>query len=98
MSYIKVRWLHSLEGEPYEILLELDRERYELRKIEKFKNGEIGFCSGSIDCNSSGLSELPVPSLDEINCDKQFIAESMSIEAFEDEWGRALHAGSERDN
>lgn len=89
MIYLKIIWNHDENDEPFEIFLELDLERYELRKIEKFKNGTTGFSSQNVNVNCAQLSDLPVPSIEEINADAQFMASSIFADEFEEEWVRA---------
>lgn len=94
MIYLKIRWVHDNSKEPSEILVELDEDRYELRKIEKFKGGAIGFTSEGVNVNCAQLSDLPVPSLEDINGDTQFKAEHISAGEFEVEWIRASSSAS----
>jgi hypothetical protein len=42
MIYLKVKWNHSFSDEPVLLYSELDRKRWELRKIEVFPNGRMG--------------------------------------------------------
>src|SRR5258705_13531981 len=43
MQYIRVRWKHALPDEPVELLSELDSESWEVRKVEVFRDGRLGF-------------------------------------------------------
>ncbi len=43
MKYIKVKWLHSHPDEPVLLYSELDKDRWETRKVEVFADGRIGF-------------------------------------------------------
>ncbi len=36
MKYFKVKWIHSDPGNPVCIYAELDKERFETRKVEEF--------------------------------------------------------------
>jgi hypothetical protein len=38
-GYLKVRWHHELPDEPVWLFSELDDERYEVRKVEVYRNG-----------------------------------------------------------
>lgn len=46
MQYVRVRWIHSLPGEPVTLLSELDDDRFEVRKLEIFHDGSTGRASG----------------------------------------------------
>jgi hypothetical protein len=43
MIYIKVKWSHSFPDEPILLYSELDRERCEIRKVEAFPGGRMGY-------------------------------------------------------
>ena len=46
MRYISVEWLHKFENEPVRLLSELDDEGFEIRKVEIFSDGSMGFARG----------------------------------------------------
>ena len=86
MKYIRVKWIHSLPNEPITLLSELDDDRYEVRKLEIFRDGSAGRASGDASVGQTVLGELPIPSLDEINSDSQFQAEEITHSEFEAAW------------
>jgi hypothetical protein len=43
MTYLRVEWIHNFEGEPVEMLSELDTHRNEVRKVERFRDGSLSF-------------------------------------------------------
>ena len=89
MQYLKVDWLHDFLDEPICIYSEIDDERYELRKIEKFRNGHLGFASENIQTGTTFLSEAIFPENEEIALDTQFqICVIYQIE-FEELWNIA---------
>ena len=45
MQYIRVRWNHDRSDEPVELWSELDGESWEVRKVEVFPDGHLGFAS-----------------------------------------------------
>ena len=47
MEYIMVKWLHSHPDEPVLLYSELDKDRWETRKVEVFADGRIGFASAT---------------------------------------------------
>ena len=88
-KYIKVKWRHNLKSAPVELYSELDENRYQLRKIEKYRNGQLDFADGSRNSGSIRLDEVPVPPIQEINEDTQFKASLISKEEFEAVWQKA---------
>ncbi len=91
-SYQRVEWVHEFEDEPRFIYSELDDERYEMRKIEVFKDGSIVRVSEeNPESGSTGLSDLPYPGTEEINANpsEEFHAEEISKAEFEELWNSA---------
>ena len=86
MRYLQVRWSHALPNEPVEIYGELDDTGWEIRKVEIFADGAIGFASCSEESHSTILGEKPWPPLEEIADDPQFKPEQISKEEFERIW------------
>ena len=67
MEWIKIIWKHDDENFPFELYIELDDDRYNIRKIEFFKNGKVGFAFDEIEFNDVGLIEGKFPSVEEYN-------------------------------
>lgn len=65
--YIEGIWHHDYSDEPVLLFSELDESRYEIRKVHVFRDGRVVWASEQHDPDF--LSELPVPSVDEINTD-----------------------------
>ncbi len=86
MIYLEVRWIHNLSDEPELIVSELDNDRNEIRKVEIFKNNRKGYADKDNSVNGSCLSEIPIPIVEEINSDNQFMAKEISRERFEEIW------------
>lgn len=86
MKCIRVKWIHSLLNEPVTVFSELDDDRYEVRKLEIFRDGSIRRASADASDDRTMLGELPVPSLDEINSDPQFQAEEITQSEFDTAW------------
>lgn len=84
MTYLQVEWIHNFEDEPIEMLSELDRRRNEIRKVERFRNGAITFAGPNGASGTTGLSETPIPEIEDIAADPQFHAATISKEDFED--------------
>ena len=86
MKYICVKWVHSLPNEPVTLFSELDDDRFEVRKLEVFRDGSVGRASADASDDSTVLGELPIPSLGDHNSDPQFQAEEITQSEFEAIW------------
>jgi hypothetical protein len=89
MTYMRVKWKHSLNSEPQLIYSELDDQRWELRKVEVYADGHAGYASSSESRGGSGLSKEPLPSLEEIASDAQFEPVEVDQAEFERMWAKA---------
>jgi hypothetical protein len=94
MRYIDVQWYSDGEGDPVRLVSELDEQRYELRKLEFFRSGAVGFADALRESGGTRLGELSVPSLEEINADAQFNAISIAPQDFEALWERYATNGA----
>lgn len=86
MKYIKIQWLHNTKMDPTLLLSELDDDRYEIRKIEVFLDGRIGFASDMESSGGTFLGEKPIPELEEIALDSQFVPLACNANVFEQAW------------
>ena len=77
MKYIKIHWIHNFKEEPEFIYSKIDKEGYEVKKVEIFKNGH--YIIYSENNNSDRLAEGIYPSLEELT----FEEESESMQAIE---------------
>jgi len=84
--YIDVKWHHTNPDDPSRLVSELDEDRWEVRKLEFYTDGRVGFASEKSATLGAALSLEPLPSIDEINCDAQFDAQSVAAETFEALW------------
>jgi hypothetical protein len=87
---IDVAWKHAFDAEPVRLVSVLDRNRYEICKLEFFRDGRVGFADEKRSALGTQLGLLPVPSLTEINTDLQFEARETTIKAFELLWSRLV--------
>lgn len=85
-SYIRVRWLHSSPDDPVDLWSELDSEREEVRKVEIWPGGRVGYAYDAEEVRGTRLGKLPVPPLNQINLDLQFKAEAIAKADFEKCW------------
>lgn len=88
MNYICVEWKHDFADEPVTIYSEIDPQGWEKRKIELFRNGSVGLASSSSHFGDSYLSEAPLPSLEEINADPQFLGQKIASAEFSRLWNQ----------
>jgi hypothetical protein len=89
MRYVRVLWRHDSPDEPVELFSELDEGRWEVRKVERFGDGRFGYASATESTESTGLGLEPVPPLEEIARDAQFVPEEISPGEFERVWNLA---------
>ena len=94
MQYIKVEWLHSNPEDPVELYSEIDEERWELRKVEVFRDGRAGVASQLEEHGTTRLSIEPLPTIEEIAADQQFRPVEISRNVFEEVW--ATHGPGSR--
>jgi hypothetical protein len=92
MYYIKVKWIHADPEGPVWLYSELDEDRWEMRKVEIFADGTIGFASSIEASDSTGLGLMPVPTLIEISASKEFEPQEITKEEFEQIWSSRLMA------
>lgn len=93
VSYLKVRWHHELPEEPVWLFSELDDERYEVRKVELYRDGTGTFADASRHSGSTMLGEIPAPSVAEFLEFEEFSAFEIERSEFEAQWTNAV--GSE---
>lgn len=86
--YIDVIWHHESLDDPIRLVSELDPNRFELRKLEFFRDGTVGVADCDRETSQTRLGIVAIPSLDEINQDRQFVATSINREVFEHLWFR----------
>ena len=91
-TYIRMRWLHDHPDEPVDIWIELDRDRFETRKVEIFRDGSMEYASPDEETGSTGLGELSTPPLAEIAETGEFQPEEVSRSEFESRWAARLSA------
>ena len=89
MTYLKVKWIHAYPDQPVLIYSELDHERWELRKVEIFSDGRIWYADAEVEVGDTGLGQMPLPSVEEIAADPQFVPEVISNAEFEKIWAMA---------
>jgi len=88
MEYIDVAWRHENPDYPVRLVSELNDQRFEVRKLEFFADGTVGFASEDCSVRGTELGTVAVPPLDEINAESQFHGLSVDRASFEELWRR----------
>ena len=57
MQYIRTIWVHDFPDFPVEIYSEIDEERWEVRKVEIFRDGSATYADLTRSTGKTGLSE-----------------------------------------
>lgn len=89
MVYLKVKWKHANPNEPVLLYSELDRERWEVRKVEIFPDGRMGYAGPENAVGGTGLGLVPVPPRKQIAEEPQFEPEAISKAEFDKVWAKA---------
>ncbi|WP_175975745.1 hypothetical protein [Burkholderia sp. BCC1047] len=72
-EFVDVRWRHHFEAEPTRLVPELDEHRMETRKLEFFRDGQVGYaCAGHATCGTAA--------------DPEFAGTMISADEFEARW------------
>jgi len=90
MRYSKLLWQHTSFEEPFEIYSEHDDFDREVRKIELFRDGTVGFASISESNHGTQLSLITCPPDEEVNLLPEFQVQDISQDDFELLW-QAVH-------
>jgi hypothetical protein len=91
--YLKVHWHHDFEDEPVLLYSEIDDSGAEARKIEVYRDGRYDHADESKATGTTQLSETVMPSLEEINDQREFSGVEISGDEFDSEWRHATRAG-----
>lgn len=88
MRYIDVEWIHDFQDEPVRLISEIDHENYELRKLEIYRDGSVGFATDSIEHGGSRLGVSEIPPVEEINSDPEFKGREVDKHEFDVRWNQ----------
>tara|TARA_R110002049_G_scaffold240956_1_gene414794 strand:+ start:366 stop:641 length:276 start_codon:yes stop_codon:yes gene_type:complete len=86
MYYLEVRWFHTFQDEPVLIYSELDEDLWELRKVEEFPDGTLGYADNKNHTEFTELSISRYPPFDEIASHPEFELNYIDQEIFEKVW------------
>jgi hypothetical protein len=90
VGYLKVEWHHEFSDEPVLLYSELDGERYEVRKVEVYRDGTRTFANADTHGGTSMLGEVPAPTMERFAELAEFTAVEISRTEFEAEWSAAI--------
>jgi hypothetical protein len=88
--FLRVEWHHDFSDEPVWLYSELDGERYEVRKVEVYRDGRRSFADSDRSVGGSVLGEIPTPTMDEFSDLDEFTAVEIDESQFDAEWVAAL--------
>lgn len=86
MKYIKVQWIHENSEYPVWLYSEVDESFREIRKIEQYADGRLGYASQTRVSGGSELSVEPLPPFEQIAADPEFNLAEISQDEFERVW------------
>jgi hypothetical protein len=89
VTYIKVKLVHSNSDDAILLYLELDADRWEIRKVEIYSDGRIEFADEHEETGDLSLAEVPVPPFEKLEADPQYEPELISADEFERVWNDA---------
>jgi Domain of unknown function (DUF6881) len=90
MTYIKVFWKHEDADFPTLLYSELDDARWEVRKVEVFRTGKMGYASQTKASEETMLGLEPMPVLSEIAKNPVFVPLEIAKDEFEEIWRQAV--------
>jgi hypothetical protein len=94
MEYIDVSWRQNNEDYPVRLVSEIDDNRYEIRKLEFFTDGRVGFASRTHRSAGTELGDQAVPPLTQINADPEFDGIAIIASEIESLWAMHFRAGT----
>lgn len=89
MRCVKVAWNHDFPDEPVLYFSELDKDGYETRKVQVYRDGRTEWADENFETATVGLAEIPFPSVEEISSREGFAAEEIASEEFDRAWSEA---------
>jgi len=89
-TYLRVEWLHERADDPIRLFSELDEERWEVRKVEVYRDGRVTYAWGRGSTGSTRLGEEPVPTVEEIAASREFTVSAITRVELETIWDKAF--------
>ena len=92
LRYLRVEWKHDYPSDPILIYSELDDDGWEVRKVELFRDGQMGYASQQAETEFTALGDVPVASLESLAENLHFAPTLISQDEFEYIWQQARGA------
>ncbi|WP_367125679.1 DUF6881 domain-containing protein [Streptomyces phytohabitans] len=89
MQYWQVLWHHDFPDEPVVLFSEIDDRGYETRKVERFRDGRLGWADETVAAGGTMLGEVPVGSIVDVDAQAEFTAVVIPEARFDAAWRRA---------
>jgi hypothetical protein len=87
----RVRWRHDRNDDPV-VLWSHVVDGWEVRRVDEFVDGRLAWADAEHESDSTGLSEVEMPSPQGIGADPQFTADVVGARVFERVWEQARRA------
>lgn len=94
-TYLRVRWKHERSDGLSMSYSELDEERYEVRRVNVFVDGRVGYADGRRESVETTLGEAAVPPFDEIAANPEVEPFTISRAEFETVWHDAAYRNAD---
>ena len=91
IRYMRVTWHHDLDEEPVQLISEI-ANGVETRKVEIYRDGRMDLADELRSTGTTRLSEVLMPSLEEIRMQDEFSPEEINRDEFETFWRTALES------
>jgi hypothetical protein len=87
--YLRVDWHHEFPDEPITLYSEVGDDGYETRKVNVFADGHLEGADDDHETAHTGIGEIPLPPIAEIDERDEFSAEEINRDTFEALWTQA---------
>jgi hypothetical protein len=87
---VKVIWRQGDPEFPILLYSELDRERWETRKLEVFADGHCRYADSEQEVGDTGLGLVPFPSIEQLASDPEYEPFEISKDEFEKAWSQRV--------
>lgn len=93
MRYIDVHWKHESNAYPIRLVSEVGTDNFEIRKLEFFSDGTVGYATEMHNSKATELGIDIVPNIEEINLDPIFTGKVISKLEFDKLWNKYVVNG-----
>ncbi|GAA2448981.1 DUF6881 domain-containing protein [Streptomyces macrosporus] len=89
MEHRRVEWHHDHAEEPVVLYSELGADRYETRKVQRYRDGRLLRADAEHETGEIGLGEIPLGPIEDVAAQAEFSASLISRDEFEEVWREA---------